>query len=111
MVNNIGIKAKQPEKECEDIKCPWHGKLSLRGRVFTGEVIKQGSSQTAIVKWSFNRFLSKYERYERRSTTVSVYLPKCISIEKGDTVKIAECRPLSKTKSFTVIEKIKGVKK
>lgn len=22
---NIGIEAKPPKKECNDVKCPWHG--------------------------------------------------------------------------------------
>jgi small subunit ribosomal protein S17 len=28
----------------------------------------------------------------------------CIGAKEGDTVVIAECRPLSKTKSFVVVE-------
>jgi small subunit ribosomal protein S17 len=30
--------------------------------------------------------------------------PPCINAKEGDVVKIAECRPLSKTKKFVVIE-------
>ncbi len=108
---NVGIKAKKPEKECKDDKCPWHGKLSLRGKVFTGEVVKHGSSKTATVKWGFSKFLPKYERYERRHTTVTAHLPDCIPVKKGDLVKISECRPLSKSKSFVIIERVEGVKK
>lgn len=104
---NIGIEAKRPEKECKDEKCPWHGTLSLRGRVFTGTVIGSKPSKTAIVRWHYNYFLKKYERYERRHTTVVAYNPECINAKKGDTVKIAECRPVSKTKPFTVIEVLK----
>ena len=29
---------------------------------------------------------------------------ECIDVKEGDEVKIAECRPLSKTVSFVVIE-------
>jgi small subunit ribosomal protein S17 len=105
---SIGIEAEKPKSECNDSKCPWHGKLPVRGRVFTGEVVKHGSAKTVTVKWGFHQFLPKYERYERRNTTVSAYLPGCITVKKGDTVKIAECRPLSKTKSFVVVEN-KGV--
>ncbi|MBR9682323.1 MAG: 30S ribosomal protein S17 [Candidatus Aenigmarchaeota archaeon] len=106
---NIGIEAKQPENTCEDSKCPWHGQLSLRGRVFTGTVVSNGGKNTVIVRWHYNYFISKYERYERRNTSVSAYNPDCINAKKGDIVKIAECRPISKTKSFAVIEKV-GVK-
>ena len=31
----------------------------------------------------------------------------CIPVKVGDVVRIAECRPLSKTKSFVVVEMIK----
>jgi len=102
----IGIDAKAPEKACEDNKCPWHGKLALRGRVFVGDVVSSKSSKTAVVKWHFNRFIPKYERYERRSTKVLAYNPECINAKKGDKVKIAECRLISKNKSFAVVEKV-----
>jgi len=104
---NIGIPVKVPADVCDDPKCPWHGKLSLRGRIFKGVVLSSKAVKTAVVKWSFNRFLKKYERYERRNTRVIAYNPDCIKAEKGDIVTISECRPISKTKSFVVIEKTK----
>ncbi len=106
-VRNIGIEAEPPAGVCQDPKCPWHGKLSLRGRIFKGVVVSAKAPKTVVVKWSYYRFLKKYERYERRNTRVVAYNPECISAKKGDTVRISECRPLSKTKSFVVIEKVK----
>ncbi len=103
---NIGIEANAPAKGCEDTKCCWHGSLPIRGRVFTGKVISNRASKTAVVKWGYSRYITKYQRYERRNTTVAAYNPECISAKIGDTVKIAECRPLSKTKSFIVVEKL-----
>ena len=32
------------------------------------------------------------------------YLPECMEVREGFQVRIAECRPLSKTISFVVIE-------
>ncbi len=104
---SIGIEAKKPANECKDMKCPWHGALSLRGRVFVGTVVSSKAPKTAVVKWDYNYFLKKFERYERRHSTVVAYNPMCIGAKKGDTVKIAECRPISKTKSFAVIEVLK----
>lgn len=101
---SIGVEAKKPKKECSDPKCPWHGRLSLRGRMFTGIVTSDKASKTAVVRWEYNYFLKKYQRYERRHGRVVAYNPECISAKKGDTVKIMECRPISKTKSFAVIE-------
>ena len=71
---------------------------------FTGIVTSSKPTNTAIVKWYYNYFLKKYERYERRNTRVVAYNPTCINAKKGDKVKIAECKPISKTKSFAVIE-------
>jgi len=104
---NIGIEAKSPEKNCQDAKCPWHGSLRLRGRIFVGEVISDRAKKTVIVRWNYTHFIPKYERYERRNTKIAAYNPECIDAKKGDIVKIVECRPLSKTKSFVVIEKVK----
>jgi small subunit ribosomal protein S17 len=107
MVRNIGIQAKAPEKECNDIKCPWHGELPVRGRVFQGEVVSDKAPKTVVVKWGYTHYITKYERYERRHSDVVAYNPSCIAAKVGDIVRIAECRPLSKTKTFIVIEKVK----
>ncbi|MEN6294046.1 MAG: 30S ribosomal protein S17, partial [Methanobacterium sp.] len=40
---------------------------------------------------------------------IQAHLPDCMNVNVGDSVKIAECRPLSKTKNFVVIE-VKGDK-
>ena len=90
---------------------PWHGNLSLRGRHFTGEVLSAKAPKTAIVGWEFVHFIPKYERYERRHSRLSAFNPLCIAAKKGDIVRVAECRPISKTKSFAVIEIIVGKKK
>lgn len=108
---NIGIEAKPPQQACADSKCPWHGTLPVRKRVFSGKVISDKAAKTVVVEWGHHRFVPKYERYERRHTRLVAYSPECISAKLGDTVKIAECRPLSKTKSFVVIEKMEAQKK
>jgi small subunit ribosomal protein S17 len=104
---NIGMDVKAPEEICNDVKCPWHGKLSIRGRIFTGEVVSDKAPKTVVVKWGYHHFISKYERFERRHSSVAAFNPECINAKKGDIVRIAECRPLSKTKTFVVIEKVK----
>ncbi|MCD6398680.1 MAG: 30S ribosomal protein S17 [Candidatus Aenigmarchaeota archaeon] len=105
-MKNIGIKVKNPKVKCEDKNCPFHGKISVRGRVFEGIVISDKAKNTATVQWEYFYYLPKYERYERRRTKISVHNPPCIDAKKGDLVKIAECRPISKTKSFVIIELI-----
>lgn len=111
MKNNIGIAATQPATECNDLKCPWHGALPVRGRVFSGKVVSDKAAKTVIVEWGYYHSVPKYERYERRTTRISAYNPACIAAKTGDMVTVSECRPLSKTKSFVVIEKIAKNKK
>jgi len=104
---NIGIDAKQPDKTCEDKKCPWHGTLPVRRKILEGIVVSAKAQKTAIVKKEYIHYVPKFERYERRHSRIAAYNPECISAKEGDKVKIAECRPLSKTKSFVVVEVVK----
>ncbi|MDO8661459.1 MAG: 30S ribosomal protein S17 [Candidatus Woesearchaeota archaeon] len=92
--------------ECNDHKCSVHGSVRSRGRSFVGQVIQTKAQQTATVQWERRKFVAKYERYEKRRTTVAAHNPACINAHDGDTVRIMECRPLSKTKRFAIIEKI-----
>lgn len=103
----IGLDVNPPEKKCEDLKCPWHGKISVRGRAFKGIVRSAKSHSTAIVEWGYHYYFPKYERYERRKSRVVAHNPPCIRAREGDHVMIAECRPISKIKHFVVVGMIK----
>ncbi|MEK6909684.1 MAG: 30S ribosomal protein S17 [Candidatus Aenigmatarchaeota archaeon] len=105
---NIGVDAIQPKNECSDDKCAWHGTLSVRGNILQGKVVSTKARKTAIIKREFLHYLPKYERYERRHSKITAYNPECIAAKEGDVVTIAECRPLSKTKHFVVVEKVGG---
>lgn len=102
----IGLDVKKPAHPCSDEKCPFHGKLPVRGRVFIGEVISDKMDKSAIVLVEYVKKVRKYERYERRRSKIPAHNPECISARIGDMVKIAECRKLSKTKSFVIVEKV-----
>jgi small subunit ribosomal protein S17 len=104
-MRDIGISVKKPEKECEDPDCPFHGTLPVRGQVLEGVVISDRASKTVVVLSSYLKKIRKYERYEPRRSKIHAHNPPCIHAVVGDVVKIAECRPLSKMKSFVVIEK------
>ncbi len=106
MKKNIGLNVKPPEKKCEDEKCPWHGKLSIRGRVFEGIVKSDRAAKTVVIVRHYHRYVPKYERYERKRSKLVAYNPACIKAKKGDKVIIAECRRLSKTKHFVVVAKV-----
>ncbi len=106
VARDIGIDVEPPEKECDDPKCPFHGSLPIRGQIFSGTVISS-YERTAVVTRERLKRIGKYERFERRTTKVHAHNPPCIDARPGETVKIAECRPLSKTKSFVIIERVK----
>ncbi len=93
--------------ECNDIKCPIHGKLKTHGYEFEGVVVSARAMKTAIVKREYSTFLHKYERSLRKTSRIPAYNPACIGAKQGDVVRIANTRRLSKTKSFVVTEILK----
>ncbi len=105
---NIGIPGiEPPEKKCDDPNCPFHGTLSVRGIILEGVVVSDKMDKTVIVEREYSRFIKKYKRYERRRSRIPAHNPPCINAKKGDLVKIAETRPISKTVSFVVIQIIR----
>ena len=106
MKTNIGIEAKAPGKKCDDEHCPFHGSLSVRGRIFEGTVVSDRMSKSVSVSWERTVYLPKYERYEKKRSKVKAHNPECILVKQGDKVKIMQCRPISKTKHFVVVEKL-----
>ncbi len=105
MSANIGLDVNEPKKKCEDKNCPFHGSLSVRGTVIEGEVASIVDDKGVVVEREYTQKIPKYERYEKRKSKITVHKPSCFDISEGDSVKIAECRPISKTKSYVIIEK------
>ena len=103
---NIGQNVQMPKSNCIDNNCPFHGKLTVRGRQLTGTVISTKMRRTAVIEFERLQFVSKYERYEKRRTKVKVHNSDCIAAKDGDVVTVMECRPLSKTKNFVIISKV-----
>ena len=106
---DIGVPVSNPPKlACSDPNCPYHGHLSIRGRIFEGSVISDKMDKGVVVEWDYLLELPKYKRFMRKKSRVPAHNPPCINAHTGNVVRIAECRPLSKTKSFVVIETLKG---
>lgn len=101
---DIGVDVTPPQEQCDDSNCPFHGTLPVRGQIIEGVVVSDKMQKTVIVKKDYRRFIPKYERYEWRTGKYMAYNPSCIDAKVGAKVKIMECRPLSKTKAFVVIE-------
>ena len=98
------ISLKQPDIECDDKRCPFHGELAVRGRMLEGNVVSTRMQKSVVIQISYTQFDKKYDRYARMSSRITAHSTPCLPVKVGDTVRIAECRPLSKTKNFVVVE-------
>lgn len=101
---------KKPKKSCDDRNCPFHGTLSVRGRVLEGTIISAKMDKTVVIRRDYQFYVPKFKRYERRHSHINAHNPPCLNAEEGQKVRIAECRPLSKTVSFVVVEKVEEEK-
>ncbi|MFH0972314.1 MAG: 30S ribosomal protein S17 [Candidatus Micrarchaeota archaeon] len=96
--------AEKQAGECTDERCPKHGSLRTRGRIFEGKVVSTKAKKTAVVEIQYLRKVQKYERYEKRRSKIHVHIPDCNTVKEGDTIKLMECRKISKTKAFVIID-------
>lgn len=104
-MKSIGVGIESPQNECDDRDCPFHGTLAVRGRILEGTVIEDRMTKTVIIRRDYHHYIPKYLRYERRHGRTAAHNPPCIDATIGEKVKIMECRPLSKSVSFVVIER------
>ena len=106
-MRDIGIDVRTPEGDWDgNDNCPFYGSLRVRGQIIKGVVSSKGMQDTIVGERKTPRDMPKFERYEKRTRRYSAHLPSCIGdLSPGDNVRIMECRPLSKTVKFCVIEK------
>lgn len=104
---NIGVNVKVPEEPCVgDKNCPFHGQRNVRGRTFTGKVVKSKTPYCVTIECTGHRYIPKYERYKKIKTRLKAHNPECIHASEGDKITIMETRKISKTKNFVVIQKL-----
>jgi small subunit ribosomal protein S17 len=101
----MSFTSKKPKKTCNDRNCPFHGELSIRGHVLEGVVVSARMDKTVVVKRDYLNYVPKFMKYERRHSRIPSHSPPCMEVKEGDHVRIAECRPISKTVSFVVVER------
>ncbi len=99
-----GLEITAPRKKCQDTRCPFHGGLKVRGRLLTGRAVSTAGKDFVVIEMQYLHMMPKYNRGERRRSRVSAHIPPCIQVQDGDQVTVGECRPLSKTISFVVVE-------
>ncbi|WP_121744573.1 30S ribosomal protein S17 [Natronorubrum halophilum] len=85
--------------------CPFYGELPVRGQILEGQVVSTDMDKTVVVEREYDVAVPKYDRLMKRRSRIPAHVPGVLEpLSVGDTVKIAETRPLSKTKSHVVVE-------
>jgi small subunit ribosomal protein S17 len=100
-------KPPEPEnpEEYDYETCPFYGELPVRGQLLEGEVVSTEMAKTVVVEREYDVSVPKYDRLMKRRSRIPAHVPGVLRpLSVGDTVKIAETRPLSKTKSHVVVE-------
>ncbi len=106
----IGLDVEKPPapentEEYDYETCPFYGELSVRGQVLEGEVVSTDMDRTVVVEREYDVSVPKYDRLMKRRSRVPAHVPGVLEpLSVGDTIRIAETRPLSKTKSHVVVE-------
>ncbi|MEF8827646.1 MAG: 30S ribosomal protein S17 [Haloarcula sp.] len=110
----IGLDVENPPEpenpaEYDYETCPFYGELSVRGQVIEGEVVSTDMAKTVVVEREYDVSVPKYDRLMKRRSRIPAHVPGVLEpLSVGDTVKIAETRPLSKTKSHVVVEVVEA---
>jgi small subunit ribosomal protein S17 len=78
-------------------------------RTLTGLVISDKMDKTITVKVERQVKHPKYGKFIKRSTKVHAH-DEANECKMGDTVTVAECRPLSKSKSWQLVEVVEKAK-
>jgi len=106
----IGLDVETPPEpenpeEYDYEKCPFYGDLAVRGQILEGTVVSTDMDKTVVVEREYDVAVPKYDRQMKRRSRIPAHVPGVLEpLSVGDTVKIAETRPLSKTKSHVVVE-------
>jgi len=104
MSKNIGLNVNAPKEGCNDEHCPFHGQLAIRGKLFDGKVTSAKARKTITLQKESPVFYTKFKRYARSKNTIHAHVPDCLVVNDGDHVLTAECRPISKSVSYVVVE-------
>ena len=106
MTRNIGLAVKKPTKKPLDNENnnPFAGSLTIHGKIFEGVVTKAKAKDTVVLERNAPIYFTKFRRYGRSKNKIHAHVPSNLSVQEGDTVIAAECRQISKSVSFVVVE-------
>ena len=106
MTRNIGLPVNEPKKKSvkNETENPFNGSLSIRGKLFEGIVINAKAKGTAVIQKESPIYFTKFKRFGRSKNKIHAHIPSNLNIQVGDHVVAAECRPISKSVSFVIVE-------
>ena len=106
MTKNIGLPIKEPKKKAveNENNNPFNGSLAIRGKLFEGIVINAKAKGTAVIQKESPVYFTKFKRFGRSKNKIHAHVPSNLTVQVGDYVVAAECRPISKSVSFVVVE-------
>ena len=106
MTRNIGLPVEEPKKKPieNESNNPFNGSLSIRGKIFEGVVINAKAKGTVVIERESLIDFAKFKRFGRSKNKIHAHVPSNLDVQEGDNVIAAECRPISKSVSFVVVE-------
>ena len=105
-MKNIGINLPTPDRDCSDRNCPFHGTVSIRGKLINAKLVSSKAKYTVVVQREYFHYVKKYMRYEKRRSRIIAHMPPCLDINDQEDVVVGECRPLTKNISFIILGKV-----
>ncbi len=106
MTRNIGLPVNVPNKKLieNEKNNPFNGSLSIRGKLFEGVIINAKANGTVVIQKESPIYFKKFKRFGRSKNQIQAHVPSNLNVQEGDYVIAAECRPISKSVSFVVVE-------
>ena len=106
MTRNIGLPVKESKSKIKENEKnnPFNGSLSIRGKIFEGVVINAKAKGTVVIERESLIDFTKFKRFGRSKNKIHAHVPSNLDVQEGDYVIAAECRPISKSVSFVVVE-------
>ena len=67
-------------------------------------MIDSKAKNTIVIQKESPIYFKKFKRFGRSKNKIHAHVPSNINVQEGDHVIAAECRPISKSVSFVVVE-------
>ena len=79
--------------------------MNNKGKILTGTVVSAKTPQTVIITVASTHRHPLYKKAIRRTRRMAVHNTS-LTLVVGDMVRVAETKPISRTKHFIVLEKV-----